>query len=352
MGRSPRAAECLRGDLSGPVCLKRAGERISQGRAFSTTPPTWRSTPTAISTSLIGVTTGSASSTPREDPHHQPDGRRPGDVEQWGQQSIDANPDMMKARRRVRESLADITVLLPDGGRFQSEDRRDHRRRQPAQPAADLSQGARLRRLPGEPVSAGRSCPFWLSFNKRARKRDGQLRSRRRLRGTHPLRWDRLCPLIPNQCPAADLLLSTDRGRVLAEFRDPVPSLSSTAGRSPISSSQRFTFGNSSISIFPCRPARGPGVADHVGDRVFAGGETPLAEQPGIMTPNMRWASLSKRRWRRKVPVAGAGERPPEIALFTHFGPLVGQLPMHPLGDVIFPARLGAARSVPLFSAR
>ena len=73
-------------------------------------------------------------------------------MSKWGQMSIDANPDMMKARRRVQEPRARISLLLPDRGRLRSGNRSRHRRRQPAEPAADLQEGSQLHRLPSEPV--------------------------------------------------------------------------------------------------------------------------------------------------------------------------------------------------------
>ena len=48
-------------------------------------------------------------------------------MSKWGQQSVDANPDMMKAYRRVRNLEPTMAFLLSNCGRFQFCDRRDHR---------------------------------------------------------------------------------------------------------------------------------------------------------------------------------------------------------------------------------
>ena len=70
-------------------------------RASSITPRVSRSIPTATSMLRIGAITGSAFSTKMARPltHLVGDAQV---MSKWGQQSIDANPDMMKAYRRVQ----------------------------------------------------------------------------------------------------------------------------------------------------------------------------------------------------------------------------------------------------------
>jgi len=81
-------------------------------------------------------------------------------LSKWGQQTVSANPDMEKARRRVKSLEPQWRFLLPDGGGVRSGNRQHHRCRQPAQSAAGLQKGSRLQRLPGEPVGAVRPRRF------------------------------------------------------------------------------------------------------------------------------------------------------------------------------------------------
>ena len=67
--------------------------------------------------------------------------------------------------------------------------------------------------------------------------------------GSEPFGGYWLRPLVGDELSAALAFLGVDRGRVFAEFRL-IAIAFLTAGRSPISSSQRFTLGNSSMSIF------------------------------------------------------------------------------------------------------
>ena len=74
------------------------------------------------------------------------------ELSKWGKQSVDANPDMMKARRRVKSLEPSWRFCFPTAVDFDPAERPADRRRQPAQPAAGLQQGPRLHRLPSEPV--------------------------------------------------------------------------------------------------------------------------------------------------------------------------------------------------------
>ena len=88
--------------MFGPYVAATVGDgRLSEARDSSTIRPMLPWTPMAISTSPIGATIGFASSIPREgrSPHLIGDAQV---VSKWGQQTVDANPDMAKARRRVK----------------------------------------------------------------------------------------------------------------------------------------------------------------------------------------------------------------------------------------------------------
>ena len=93
-------------------------------------------------------------------------------LSKWGQQSIDANPDMMKARRRVKSLEPQWRFCFPTAGRVRCRHRLGDRRRQPAQPAADLQEGPQLLGLPGQPVSRvpyraqPRAAPGWKALRR------------------------------------------------------------------------------------------------------------------------------------------------------------------------------------------
>jgi hypothetical protein len=61
----------------------------------------------------------------------------------WGHMSIDANPDMMKARRRVRNLEPEYRFCFPTAADSDPEISY-HRRRQPAESATDIREGLRL----------------------------------------------------------------------------------------------------------------------------------------------------------------------------------------------------------------
>ena len=100
-GEVPAAGGCLCRDLSRTVHLEPAGIRTIPRPGCSTIRPMSRWIRTATSTSPTGATIGSAI--------FEADGtpltNLIGDAQvmsKWGQQSVDANPDMMKAYRRVQ----------------------------------------------------------------------------------------------------------------------------------------------------------------------------------------------------------------------------------------------------------
>src|ERR1700733_556039 len=104
------------------------------------------------------------------------------------------------------------------------------------------------------------------------------------LRGAQPFRRDRLRALVPNQLPPAGLLFGADRSRVLAKFRSQCHRL--LDGRPLAYFFQPALYVRELVDVdFASRPARGPGIADHVGDRVFAGGEIALVEQTEVHDP-------------------------------------------------------------------
>ena len=97
------AGRCLRGHLSRTVRLAACRNPTIPRPGCSIIRPTWRWIRTATSTSPTGATTGSrifeADGTPLTNLY--------GDAQvlsKWAKQSVDANPDMMKAYRRVRNS--------------------------------------------------------------------------------------------------------------------------------------------------------------------------------------------------------------------------------------------------------
>ena len=93
-------AECFRRDLSRAVSFPACRKSNIRRPACSTIRPMSRLIRTAISTSPTGATIGSASMTKTGTPltHLVGDAQV---MSKWGQQSVDANPDMMKAYRRV-----------------------------------------------------------------------------------------------------------------------------------------------------------------------------------------------------------------------------------------------------------
>ena len=86
-------------------------------------------------------------------------------LSKWGQQSIDANPDMAKMRRRVKSLEPEWRFYYPTAVAFRRGARFDHRGGLPTRPPADLQEGQELRCPAGEPVGydtvvgiAGKRC--------------------------------------------------------------------------------------------------------------------------------------------------------------------------------------------------
>ena len=100
-GTVPAASDAYAVTYLGPYLSQARFRRNTPRPGYSIIPPMSPWIAMAISTLRTGAIIGSAFSTPR-------DGRLTnlmGDAQvmsKWGQQSIDANPDMMKALRRVR----------------------------------------------------------------------------------------------------------------------------------------------------------------------------------------------------------------------------------------------------------
>src|SRR5271168_4288671 len=59
-------------------------------------------------------------------------------LSKWGQQTVSANPDMEKARRRVKSLEPQWRFCFPAAGGVRSGNRQRHRCRQPTQSPADL----------------------------------------------------------------------------------------------------------------------------------------------------------------------------------------------------------------------
>ena len=114
-----------------------------------------------------------------------------------------------------------------------------------------------------------------------------------------------------------------------------------TACCSPISSSQRFTFGNSSISIFRVAQLDAQRIADHIGNRVLAGSEIALVEQTEVHYSEdaMRFI-VEAAKGVGKIAVVSALGGASEMALLAELRTLIGQLPADPLSDIVFVARV------------
>src|SRR5437879_694330 len=92
------------------------------------------------------------------------------------------------------------------------------------------------------------------------------------LRSTNPFRGDRLRPLVRYEFSAAGLLLGAYRSRILPELRPHRHRL--LDGRPLADFFQPTLYVGELVDVdLAGRPARCPGIADHVGDRVGAGGE-------------------------------------------------------------------------------
>jgi len=79
-------------------------------------------------------------------------------MSKWGRMSIDANPDMMKARRQVRSLEPECRFCFPTAIDFDPETDRIVVNDMPAESATDIPEGSRLKA-----VRASRSCrPPWL----------------------------------------------------------------------------------------------------------------------------------------------------------------------------------------------
>src|SRR5215831_8698145 len=96
-------------------------------------------------------------------------------------------------------------------------------------------------------------------------------------RRPHPLRGDWLGPLVGYEPSAASLFFGADRCRILAELRP--------HGHRLLDGWPLGHFFEPALDVrefvdvdLAGRPARRPGVADHVGNRVLAGGQIALVE--------------------------------------------------------------------------
>jgi hypothetical protein len=159
------------------------------------------------------------------------------------------------------------------------------------------------------------------------------------LRNTQPFGGDRLRPLVRDELSASGLLLGADRTRGLTELR---------SHRHCLLDSRPLTdFFQPALHVgklvdldLPGRPARCPGIADHIGNRVFAGGEIPLVEQTEVHDPvDAVRLIVEAADGVGKIAVVPSLESTPKMALLAELGTLIGQLPADPLGDIIFFAR-------------
>src|SRR5215469_10108543 len=160
------------------------------------------------------------------------------------------------------------------------------------------------------------------------------------LRSTNPLRRDRLRTLVCNEFSAASLLLGADRSRILPELRP--------HGHGLFDSRPLADFFQPALYIWelvdfdlPARPARGPGIADHIGNRILAGREIALFEQTEIHHAEdaMRFIIKAALRVGEIAVVSGFGGAS-EMSLLPELGTLIGQLPADPLSDIVFAARI------------
>src|SRR5437868_14651287 len=101
------------------------------------------------------------------------------------------------------------------------------------------------------------------------------------LRSTNPLRGNRLRPLVCDEFSAAGLLLGADRSRILPELR---PHRHCFLDGQPFADFfQPALYIRELVDLdLPGCPARCPGIADHVGNRVGAGGEITFIEQTEV----------------------------------------------------------------------
>src|SRR5206468_10075171 len=101
------------------------------------------------------------------------------------------------------------------------------------------------------------------------------------LRSANPFRGDRLRPLVRHEFSAAGLLLGADRSRILPELRPHRHRF--LDGRTLADFFQPALYIRELVDLdLPGGPARRPGIADHVGNCVGAGGKIMFVEQTEV----------------------------------------------------------------------
>src|SRR5215471_11065382 len=155
-----------------------------------------------------------------------------------------------------------------------------------------------------------------------------------------PFPGDRLRPLVGHELSPTLPLLGADRSRILAELRPHRHRL--LDGRPLADFCEPALDVRELVDIdLAVRPARCPRIADHVGNRVLAGGEIALVEQTEVHDAvDAVCLVVEPAKGIRKITVASGFGGAAEMALLAELGALIGQLPADPLGDLVFAARV------------
>src|SRR5437764_3589849 len=143
------------------------------------------------------------------------------------------------------------------------------------------------------------------------------------LRSSNPLRGNRLRPLVRHKFSAAGLLLGADRSRILPELRPHRHRF--LDGRPFADFFQPALYIRELVDLdLPGCPARCPGVADHVGNRVGADGEITFIEQTEVHDAVDAMCFIVKAaKGVGEIAVVSALGGASEMALLAELGPLI-----------------------------
>src|SRR5215472_17226578 len=184
-------------------------------------------------------------------------------------------------------------------------------------------------------ASATRASPELVREGELGPARDGLAFGR-----LQPFPGDRLGALVGDEVAPASLLLGADRLRVLAELRPHRHRLFDRRALADLGE-PAFDIRELVDVDLAARPARCPRIADHVGDRVLAGGKIPLVEQTEVHDPVDAMGLIVEAAQRiGEVAVASGLLGAPEMALLAELWALIGQLPADPLGNIVSAAHV------------
>src|ERR1700751_1885863 len=178
----------------------------------------------------------------------------------------------------------------------------------------------------------------------------GQLGDERlALRRLQPFPGNRLGALIADELAAAGLFFGADRLWVLAELRSHRYCLLDRRALADLCE-PAFDIGELVDVDLAARPARRPGIADHVGDRILAGSEIALVEEAEVHDPVDAVGLVVKAaQGVGEIAMASGLFGAPKMTLLAEFRPLIGQLPADPLRDIVSAAHVLRIKASGLF---